>query len=112
MVRDAHIMIDLQNKPLIDVIELLFAGEKHERASACVEISRREDPIAIPFLAEALLTETSNPVQGNILVSLADLEAVEAVNDILDFSRHSQHMRMPGTAHPGGVVSSQVLELP
>lgn len=89
MVRDTRIMIDLQNKPLIDVIETLFAGEKHERSAACVEFSRREDPIAIPFLAEALLTEKSHPTQGDILVSLADLEAVEAVDDILTFFRHS-----------------------
>ena len=85
MVRDARIMIELQNKTLINVIELLFAGKKHERSTACVEFSRREDPIAIPFLAEALLTEKSHPTQGNILVSLADLEAVEAVVAILAF---------------------------
>jgi hypothetical protein len=85
MVRDARIMIHLQDKPLIAIIDLFFTGEKHERSLACVEFSRREDPIAIPFLAEALLTEKSNPVQGNILVSLADLEAVESVDAILAF---------------------------
>ena len=85
IVRDTRIMLDLQDKPLIEILALLFAGEKHERPLACVEISRREDPIAIPFLAHALLSERKNDVKGNILVSLSDLEAVEAVDEILAF---------------------------
>jgi HEAT repeat protein len=85
MVRDTRILLDLQEKPLIEIFALLFAGEKHERPLACVEISRREDPVAIPFLANALLSESSNNTKGNILVSLSDLEAVEAVDEILAF---------------------------
>ena len=84
-VRDTRILIDLQEKSLMQVLELLFAGEKHERPLACVELSRREDPIAIPFLAQALGIERSNDIKGHILVSLSDLEAVEAVDDILWF---------------------------
>lgn len=85
IVGDTRIILDLQEKPLNEILELLFAGEKHERPLACVEISRREDPIAIPFLANALLSESSNHIKGNILVSLSDLEAVEAVDEILAF---------------------------
>lgn len=84
-VRDIHIGIDLQSRPLMDILEMLNAGDKHERPLACVEISRREDPLAIPFLANALRNETYFDAQGHILVSLSDLEAVEAVDDILDF---------------------------
>jgi HEAT repeat protein len=83
--RDTRVLLDLQEKPLIEVLALLFAGEKHERPLASVEISRREDPIAIPFLADALLNESDHDAQGHILVSLADLEAVEAVDVILAF---------------------------
>jgi HEAT repeat protein len=85
IVRDTRILLELQEKPLIEILALLFAGEKHERPLACVEISRREDPIAIPFLANALLSEIKNSTKGNILVSLSDLEAVEAVDEILAF---------------------------
>ena len=74
--RDIRILLGLQEKSLMDVLRLLFVGEKYERPLACVEISRREDPIAIPFLARALLSETSHETQGHILVCLADLEAV------------------------------------
>lgn len=89
IVRDTRILLALQSKPLIEVLSLLFAGENHERPLACVELSRREDPIAIPFLANALLSESSNDTKGNILVSLSDLEAVEAVDQILAFFHQS-----------------------
>ncbi|MEA3327837.1 MAG: HEAT repeat domain-containing protein [Chloroflexota bacterium] len=84
-VRDTRILIALQEKSLMQVLELLFVGEKHERPLACVELSRREDPIAIPFMTHALQTERSNDAKGHILVGLSDLEAVEAVDDILGF---------------------------
>jgi len=85
IIRDTRILLSLQEQPLMEVLKLLFAGEKYERPLVCVELSRREDPIAIPFLARALLSETSNDTKGHILVSLADLEAVEAVDAILAF---------------------------
>lgn len=85
IVRDTRILLDLQDKPLIKILALLFTGERHERSLACVEISRRKDPVAIPFLARALLLEKAREVKGNILVSLRDLEAVEAVDSILSF---------------------------
>jgi len=84
-VRDTRILIALQEKSLIQVLALLYVGEKHERPLACAELSRREDPIAIPFLTQALQSERSNDVKGHILVGLSDLEAVESVDEILWF---------------------------
>lgn len=92
-VRDAYCLLDLQNKPLEELIWLLFMGEDHERPLCAVEFSRREDPLAIPFLARCLLVDRSHDVQGHTLIALSDLEAVEEVDAIMAFFDRPRNSR-------------------
>lgn len=84
-INDGYRLLELQSFELKQVHELLFTGTNNDRILAAVEITRRQDPVSIPFLMRSLLIEASSDVQGHILVSLEDLEAQEAVDDILNF---------------------------
>lgn len=89
IIQDGYRLLELQTLDLKQIHALLFAGSKNDRILAASEISRRLDPVSIPFLMRSLLMEKSSEVQSHILVSLEDLEAQEAVDDILKFSNSS-----------------------
>lgn len=85
IVRDGLMLLALQTKPMPELFELIFCGEPYQRPLVAEEFSRREDPLAIPYLARALLLDNFPDAQAHILAALGNLEAVEAVDEILAF---------------------------
>lgn len=83
IVRDGLMLLELQTKELPELFELLFVGEPYQRPLVAEEFSRREDPLAIPYLTRALLLDKTHDAQAHILASLGNFEAVEAVDEIL-----------------------------